>query len=191
LAIVGLAGYFGMKRPMFLLVALYATLVSLIEFSGVPVSHGYATFEAAMFLALVYCLYHRPEWIPSDPPTADTVQIGFYYGEKSPIAAHIMALLGMPATGIAIVIGKEAMVPIGKTGKMELRNRDALRKWCIIDTDQEPSEESMFEFYALEGVDVGACGCMKAASYFLDSLGADLSATRNPSSYMEKVLARR
>lgn len=186
--IVAICGYLGMKKAMWLLLALFYTWIFITGLTGVMFFTEYAATESIVFGMLVYWVYRRPEWIPSDPPS-DTVQIAFYYGDKSPFVAKIMALLGMNVTGIAIVIGNEAIIPVGKSGKLEKRSREALRKWIKLDTRFKPTEDLLRNFHALEGKAVKYAGCITAFQLILVEIRPGYRQAGTPSSLMIEVLA--
>lgn len=181
LVVICLCGYFGMKQSMFLLMCVWAIWALTTNFN---VIQEYAQIEAGVFASLVFWIYRRPEWIPSDPPS-DTVQIAFYYGDKSPFVAKLMAMLGLNVTGIAVIVGDEAYVPVGKSGRVEKRTRKALRKWIKLDTGVGSRHN------ALEGKNVDYAGCMKAFKDVLIEVITDWSPLDTPSSLMSKMLARR
>lgn len=178
-------GYLGMKRDMWILFGLYFLWFISTNLAGISIYEEYAAIEAVVFGMLVYWIYKRPERIPSDPPS-ETVQIAFYYGTNSPLIARIMSLIGLPVTGIAVIIWDEAIIPIGKTGKLQKRPREALKAWIKLDTKIMPNERDIALFYSLEGQNVEYSGCMKAFYPFLNNIG--IKPTVDPSSYMSKIL---
>jgi len=197
LAVICLCGYFGMKRSMFLLLSIWS--IWLLVTNHWNVVQEYAQIEAGVFAALVYWVYRRPEWIPSDPPS-DTIQIAFYYGDKSPFVAKIMALIGLDVTGIAIIVGNEAYIPVGKSGRIENRTREALRKWIKLDThisigflDRIAGKRPLFgnQLHDLIGKEVKYAGCMKVFRNMLIQVVPDLSPLDTSSSLMSKMLANR
>jgi len=187
--ILSICGYLGLKRDMWLLLTIFYVWVFITDaFIYFPLQAS--AIESVLFGMLVYWVYRRPERIPSDP-RSDTVQLAFYYGDKSPFIAKIMSLLGLPVTGVAVIIGDEAIVPIGKTGKLEKRPRKALRKWIILDTGAGFRNNGWLIIKKLEGKNVGYAGCIKALGVVLEQVVEDYSSTDTPSSLMNKVLAKR
>jgi len=188
LYLICVCGYLGMKKSMFLLLSIWSAW--LLITSGSNAIQEYAQLEGGVVAALVYWIYRRPEWIPSEPPSENTIQIAFYYGDKSPFIAKIMALLGLNVRGIAVIIGDSAMVPVGKSGKIEKRPREALRKWIKLDSGIIIHKSSLCLFSDLEGNAVGNVGCMVAMKSILVLLGY-WSPLDTPSSLMSKMLAWR
>jgi len=184
MVIVAGCGYLGIKRGMWLLLALFYGWVFITGSIEITFFAEYAATEAVLFGMLVFWIYRRPERVPSDPPS-DTVQIAFYYGDKSPFIAKIMSLLGLPVTGIAVIIRNEAYVPIGKSGKIEIRPRETLRKWIKLDTGRNLPLTS---YVCLEGREVKYAGCMKAFRGVLHQVVPDWSTLDTPSSLMSKML---
>lgn len=183
-ALICICGYLGVKRDMWILLSLFYLWV-FISNLYISFSLEAASIEAVILGMLVYWIYQRPERIPSDPPS-ETVQIAFYYGNKSPFIARIMSLIGLPVSGIGIIIWDEAIVPVGKAGKLQKRRREALKSWVKLDTKIMPKERDLTLFHSLEGQFVEHLGCMKAFYPFLNNLG--IKPTIDPSSYMSKIL---
>ena len=185
-----------MKKSMFLLLTLWIAWTLIIN--NFNVMQEYAQIQTGVFVALVYWVFRRPEWIPSDPPSDNTVQIAFYYGDKSPFIANVFSLLGFNVTGIAVIIGDVAMVPIGKSGKIEERTRGALKKWIKLDvgnlchhcvTKDRPAgwKGVKYNFCRLSGAPVGYGGCMEAMKPIISRLPY-WSPLDSPSSLMSKIL---
>jgi len=173
-----------MRRHMWLLLCVWSAWN--LTTSQVLFTQEMAQLIAGVFMALVFWILCRPDTIPSDP-RSDTVQIAFYHGNKSPIIARIAALVGMDVSGIAVIIGDEAIVPRGKTGKLERRPRETLRRWIKIDTGKYfPIDE----FYRMEGRNVPPSGCMCAFNNVLIKVVSDLSRVETPSSLLTKLLNR-
>lgn len=205
LVIICLCGYFGMKRSMFFLLCFWSTWILVTN--NLNVIQEYAQIEAGIFMALVFWVYRRPEWIPSDPPS-ETVQIAFYYGDKSPFIAKVMSLIGLPVTGIALIIGEDAIVPIEQKTKnqlktkkksviLEKRTRKSLKKWIKLDTRMAfkntgcVGKPLISEIIKLEGQHLGYAECMKAFKNVLIQVVPDWSPMDTPSSLMSKMLANR
>jgi len=196
LFVICLCMYFGMKRSMALLLSIWA--IWMLATNNWNVMQEYSNLEAGAFAALVYWIFRRPEWIPSDPLSDDTVQIAFYYGDNSPFLAKVFALLGLNVTGIAVIIGDVAMVPVGKKGKVERRERKLLKKWIKLDVGaltREPPDGCgwrgvMFNFCRLEGVQIEKANCMTAMKPIISRLPY-WSPLDSPSSLMSKILSGR
>lgn len=184
------SAYLGMKQSMALLLTIWFTW--LLATNHLPVILEYAAIEAGMLMVLVCWIYKRPEWIPSDPPSNDTVQLAFYYGDKSPFIAKGMALLGLNVTGIAVIIGDVAMVPVCKSGRIEKRTRKGLKKWIKLDTRFHGDSIIGYDsFLGLEGKEVKPEGCMKVFEDILIKCVPDWSLLDSPSSLMSKILANK
>lgn len=189
-------GYLGTKRDMWLLLAIYYSWIAVSD-AIFMVPQWLSGAESLLFAMLVYWIYRRPEWIPSDP-VSDTVQIAFYYGDKSPFVAKIMSLIGMNVTGIAVIIGDWAIVPIEKSGMLEKRPSESLKKWIKLDTGHKPGLKldtvrgiELIRWAKLEGRKVEYAGCMKAFKDVLIQVVPDWSPNDTPSSLMGKMLANR
>jgi len=106
-----------------------------------------------------------------------------------------MALIGFNVTGIAIIIGDVAMVPIGKSGKVEKRPREALKKWIKLDTGKtlipcwKNDKGVDLSWSLLDGTELGCVGCMQIFEHILIQVVPDLLPLDSPSSLMTKVLA--
>jgi len=185
LYVICLCGCIAMKRAMWFLLCVWATW-NLVT-SQVLFAQEIAQLEAGAFMALFWWVLRRPDTIPSDP-RSDTVQIAFYSGSKSPLIAHLAALIGLPVTGIAVVIGDYAIVPVGKSGKLRKCPREALRGWIKLDTGKY---FPLDEFYRMDERDLPPAGCMCAFNNVLTKVVRDLSAVDTPSSLLTKLLANR
>jgi len=188
--------YIGIKKDLQLFLFIYFSWVCATDFLfssfdiSIPVTAS--LLETGIFTAIVFWIYNRPERIPSDPPS-ETVQIAFYYGDKSPLIARIASFLGLPVTGIGLIIGAHAMMVRGKTEKMIRLDRIELRKWIKLDTHVTASDEICEAFNAYEKQHVTYAGCLSALAPFLSMLGKKYkpSLAQSPSSYMSQVLGLR
>lgn len=187
MVIICICGYLGMKRDMWLLLAIFYGWVVISSLSGITFFSQYAAVEAVVFGMLVYWVYRRPERIPSDPPS-DTVQLAFYYGNKSPFIARIASLVGLPVTGVAVVLGNEAVIPVGKTGRLEKRSRATLRQWIILDTRIPSNPRIRHEFYKAINTNVRYAGCLYALLELIFAINPDYAQENTPSGLMSRVL---
>lgn len=188
--ILCLCGYFGMKRDLWLFVLLYLSWICATTLFKIDFLQEFALIEAAAFAVIVWWLYRRPERIPSDPHSKNTAQVAFYYGDKFPLVAKIASFIGLPVSGIGIIIGDKGIMMRGKTGMLEEIDRTNFRKWIILDTNIEINGQIKGEFKNLKGKKTSKSGCMSVMTPFLSSLGDQYKPFRlqSPSSYMSQIL---
>jgi len=191
--ILCLCGYLGMKKDLWLFVLLYLFWVGITDLFKFDILQELALIEATAFAVIVWWLYKRPARIPSDPQTKHTVQVAFCHGDKFILVAKIASFIGLPVTGVGIIIDGEGILVRGKTGILEKRKREEFRKWIILDTKIKINKQIVSEFDKLEGLTPSKSGCMVEMTPFLSSLGDHYkpSLFESPSSYMSHILSLR
>lgn len=178
----------GRARSIAIFLAVFFWWITLSDPWSVNWPYRWPAMESALFAVAIAWLMLRPQRLPS-APISENVCIALYHGNNSPLIAKLASFFGLPYTGVAIIIGRVAMVPSGKTQKIGQRTSHGLpRRWTIIDTGIEPNREISGAFFALERRSVDGASCLKAIRPFLGLLGGRFAATTNsPALYARQL----